>query len=244
MKSLRNNRAGVAHIGLILLVAFVVAVAGFAYWRINNSKKTFSSISSADTTETVDTLPQNLENLKTLEEIESIAGVADDTGIIKFTLETKDGGYVYKVILSNGKKLVINAANGQILAEETTDVNQDEKIPSDLTVTVSPLEAYEIAVSQSSSAVKSIEMEVEDKEIVYKIEFKDGSKIEIDATNGTVLKSELKNESESEDEEEHEDEEDEEEHEDEKDEDSEEEDHSNEDSDDSVDNEDHEEEDR
>ena len=230
--NINKDESGIAHLGLILLVVAVVGVVGVGYWRVSSTKKSQSHLT--DTTEQTQALPQNLQDLKTLDEIGQIAGVTDSTSIIKFVLESKDGGYVYKVILSNGKKLVIDASTGKVLSEETTDVSEDDKIPAGVQVTVSPADAYRIAAQKSSSPIKSIEMEVEDKKVVYKIEYRDGSKIEINAVGGAVIKSEIKDESEQENE--SEDREDEQKQEDE--------DHSNEDSDDSRDSEDHEEEDR
>lgn len=232
MKTLKRNEHGIAHIGLIILVVAVVGAGSFAYWRVSSNSK--SAARTAPTAQVNgEALPQNLENLKTLDELEQITGNQDGVDIIKFVLESKDGSYIYKVTLSNGKKLVVDATSGKILSEETTDVGEDDKIPSGIQVTVSPSEAYKIAATKSSSQIKTIEMEVEDKKVVYKIEYQDGSKIEIDASSGSIVKSEIKSESSDEDGED----------EDEKDEDGEEN-RENEDSDDSQDSEDHAEEDK
>lgn len=188
-----NNESGIAHIGLIGLVLVVVAVGGFAYWRVSNANNQSAHTSDA---EQVETLPTDLTSVKTLEEIEQIAGVTDSVTIIKFTLENENGMVIYKVTLSNGRKLTINGVTGQIISEETTDISDDDKIPAGLTITISPAEAYKLASTKSSSPIKSIELEVEDKKVVYKVEFKDGSKVEIDATNGTFIKAEVKDESE------------------------------------------------
>lgn len=234
MQTIRNNETGIAHLGLVLLLVGVLGVVGLGYWRVSSSNKTVNRSADDSQIEQVQTLPQNLQDLKTLDEVGVIAGATSDVSIIKFVLESKDGAFVYKVVLSNGKKLVIDASTGNVLSEETTDVSEDDKIPAGIQITTSPADAYRLAAANSTSPIKSIEMEVEDKKVVYKIEFLDGSKVEIDASSGAILKSEIKDESgEDEDEDESEDNQDE-----------DEEDHENEDSDDSVDSEDHEEEDR
>lgn len=230
----KSNQSGMIDITVMVAIVLVVAVAGGAYWRISSNSNELSSVNEQNETELTETLPENLDSLKTIEEIEQISGVTDDVTIISFVLESEDNKTVYRVILSNGKKLVIDASTGEVLSDETTDVSDDDKIPAGVSITLSPLQAYKLAAAKSSSPIKSIEMEVEDKKVTYKIEYKDGSKIEIDASTGEVLKSEIKEES---GEDEDEDEIDEDHNEDE-------EDHVNEDSDDSVDSEDHEEEDR
>lgn len=229
MKVIRKNESGIAHLGLMLLIIAVLIATGVGFWRVRSSDKTQNLSVDTPQAEEVQPLPQNLQDLKTLDEVGQIAGATNGTSIIKFVLESKDGKYVYSIVLSNGKKMVIDASTGKVLSEKATDISEDDKIPAGVQITLSAAEAYKIAASKSSSPVKSIEMEVEDKKVVYKIEYKDGSKIEINASSGAVVKSEIKNKSEQEKED---------------DQDKESEDHSNEDSNDSQDSEDHAEEDR
>ncbi len=242
MKKINNkNQAGLAHLGLIVMAVAVLSVIGFSAWRVTSSNKTQNHIDNNSQSNQVKPLPENLNSLKTIDEVGQIAGVNTNTSIVKFVLESKDGKYVYILVLSNGKKMVIDANNGSIISSETTDISDDDKIPSGVAITLSLADAYNLASSKSSSPIKTIEMEVEDKKVVYKVEYQDGSKIEINATGGSILKSEIKgqpkqdsddsSDDEAEDSSENEDED-------------EDEDHENEDSDDSQDSEDHEEEDR
>lgn len=196
MKKLQSNQNGIAHLGLILAVVAVVAVGVFAYVRVQNSNKASLHTGNQETADQLQTLPENLTDIKTLAELEQIAGVDSSTSIIKFVLENDGGTNVYKVVLSNGRKLVINATTGAIISEETVDVSGDEQLPAGVKINITPAQAYAQAASRSSSPIKSIELEVEDKKVVYKIEYKDGSKIEIDATTGAVIKAEIKDESE------------------------------------------------
>lgn len=203
MKTIKVNQEGIAHLGLIIAAILIVAVGGLAYTRVRNANSDNLAHSSLDgTTEVIEPLPADLQDIKTLEELEQIVGATDSNNIIRFVLESEDNGYVYKVVMSNGRKLVINASTGEILSEETTDVSDDDQIPAGLKISLSLAEAYKLAASRSSSPIKSIEMEVEDKKIVYKIEYKDGSKIELNASTGSVIKAEIKDEDESEDEDE------------------------------------------
>lgn len=230
-KIMRKNESGMAHLGVALLAVIVLGAIGIGFWRVNSSDKTLNR--SVDTqAEQAQPLPQNLQDIKTIDEVAQIAGATNSTSVIKFVLESKDGKYVYSIVLSDGKKLVIDASSGKVLSEETTDVSGDDQIPAGVQITVSPADAYKIAAAKSSIPIKSIEMEVEDKKVVYKIEYEDGSKIEINASDSAVIKSEIKSEPEQDN--------DADEQEDEKDEDGE--DSEDETSDDSQNSEDHEEE--
>lgn len=199
MKIRKLNQAGFGHVELLIGVVLVAAIS-FATWRVISSNDETTSTPQASI-ESQELLPESLEELKTLEEIQQIAGVSDSTSMIGFVLESKDGSYVYDIVLSNGKKISINAATGEILSEETTDISDDDKLPEGFEVTVSPAQAYEIASNQSDGDVKSIELEAEDDKVTYKVELEDGSKIEIDAGNGAIVKSEIKDEKESSDDE-------------------------------------------
>ncbi len=189
----------------MIVVVVVLLVGGFVVWEAASSNN--DNQANTESIEQIEMLPGNLDTLKSLDEIEEIAEAGDGVSVISFVLETKDGRTVYKIILSNGQKLEIDAVTGETLSQETTDVSEDDKIPARVDINISPSQAYQKASSKSSSEIKSVEMEVEDTKVVYKIEFEDGSKIEIDATTGNIVKSEIKHKSKSEDnEDEHEDE--------------------------------------
>lgn len=201
MIKLNNNQKGaIGHIEIIVIV-LVVALGGFAAWRVvdaNNSNQ--ASIDTIEEIEQLDALPADLGGLKTIEEIEEISGAnVEGVTVVGFVLESKDSGFVYIITLSNGQKLVIDASSGAILSEETTDINEDDQIPAGINVTVSPSQAYSIASAQSSSEIVQIEMEVEDDRVTFKVEFKDGSKVEIDAVTGSIVTMEIKNEESSSD---------------------------------------------
>lgn len=195
MKLHINQKGAIGHIEIFIIV-LVVAVGGFAVWRVIDANN--SNQASIDTTEEVsqlEALPTDLGGLKTIEEIEEISGAnVEGVTIVGFVLESENNGYVYKVTLSNGQKLVIDASSGAVLSEETTDVSKDDKIPDGVTVNVGPGEAYALAMKQANGEVVKIEMEVEDNKVTYKIEFKDGSKVEIDASTGAIVKMEIKDE--------------------------------------------------
>lgn len=179
-----------------LLIVFVIAVIGAASFYVSNRSNDGDaqlSVDSSESSELKEELPTNLDGLKTIEEIEAIAGVSDTVSIIGYKLESSDSGSEYVITLSNGKKLVIDAVSGEVLSEESTDVSSSS---SNIAVNVSLKEAYAIASSRYDSPIKEIEFELEDNEATYKIEYRDGSKVEIDATSGTLVKFETDDDSE------------------------------------------------
>lgn len=187
-----SNQKGFSAIeGLIVMV--VIAVIGFSgYYVVNrNNNETQLSVDSTESSELSEELPIDLEGLKTIEEIETVAGVSDTVSMLSYKLESSDSKTEYVVILSNGKKLVIDARTGEILSEEDTDVSS---YSSTAPINLSLNEAYTLAASRYSSPIKEIEFEIEDDKATYKIEYLDGSKVEIDASTGSVVKSETKKE--------------------------------------------------
>lgn len=192
MKTSITSQSGFAHVGLIVLVTAVVTVGGFAYWRVSNSNKTQYSGSDTSEVQKLEVLPESIDQIKSLDEIQQIATSSKDVAIISFVLETKDGTVVYKVKTSDGREVIIDAETGRILSESTFEVADDEDLPSGVSITVSPSEAYRLATAEYGKRVKQIELEVEDNKVVYKIEFIDGSKIELNASNGVVVRSQIK----------------------------------------------------
>lgn len=187
-----NNQKGFSLVEGLIVIA-VIGVLGFSgYYVVNrNNDETQLSVDTSESSELSEELPLNLEGLKSIEEIESIAGVSDSVSVLSYKLETSDSKTEYVIVLSNGKKIVIDARTGEVLSEENTDVSSYSSVAP---VNVSLNEAYTLATSRYSSPVKEIEFEIEDDKATYKIEYLDGSKVEIDASTGSVVKSETKDE--------------------------------------------------
>lgn len=187
-----TNQKGFSAVEVLIVIA-VIGVLGFSgYYVANrNSDDAQLSVDSTESVETLEELPTDLEGLKTIDEIEGIAGVSDTVSILSYKLESSDSKTEYVIILSNGKKLVIDAVSGEVLSEETTDVNS---YSGNVAVNISLKEAYALAASRYSSPIKDIEFETEDTKATYKVEYADGSKVEIDASSGSVIKEETKDE--------------------------------------------------
>lgn len=221
MNTVKNNQQGIAHPLLIALVVIVISAIGFAGWRVmNNSSDSdqANSTSSAD-----ENLPENLEGLKSIDEVEESLGLSDGVEITDYSLESDDNVSIYVIKLSDGREIKVNAATGELISDSSDDSSEQEveietedesgddsssdssdsssSSSTKVKASISTNQAYAIAAKLSSSPVKKIEFESEDDKATYKVEYQDGSKVEIDATNGNVIKSEIKSSSESEDDE-------------------------------------------
>lgn len=170
---------------VIVIVVLVVAFGGYVIWNETNNKE-------QDSQSQVN-LPDVASDVKSIGEIEEALALDKQVTILSYVQENKDGIKVYVIALSDGRKLIVNASSGEIISEEKTDSPDENE--DQVKINVSLDEARKTAESLSSSPVKKIELETEDTKATYKVEFVDGSKVEIDATSGEVNKSEIKNES-------------------------------------------------
>lgn len=176
-----------------LIIIAVIGIIGFSGYYVANrsNNNTQLSTDSSESVELQEELPSDLQGLKSIEEIEAVAGVSDSVTILSYKLESSDSKTEYILVLSDGRKLVIDAVTGEVLSEETTDVSS---YSGDVPINMSLKEALALATSRYDNPVKEIEFELEDKKATYKIEYMDGSKVEIDASTGTVVKAETKDE--------------------------------------------------
>lgn len=185
-----NEQKGAIDPLIIVIVVLVLVIGALAFWIVDSAKDTNQA--SRNSSEQAETKEEVVSDVKTLDEVKQISNFGDGVTITSSELEDKDGIKVYKLVLSDGRKLVVNASTGDVISEEKTDsTSQDD---SKVSATITESEAEAIAATKSTSSIKKIELESEDTKATYKIEFEDGSKVEIDATSGTIIKSEIKNE--------------------------------------------------
>lgn len=187
MKKLNQRGFGHVEIMVIIVVVLTIGVAGvYGYGRMQDNKEV-ASLSS------MEAIPIETGELITVEKIAELA-VAGNEGatIVGIELEQDGNVLVYKVKLSNGKVLTINATTGDQIKVETDDDDSND-LPSDLKVGIEFSKAIAIARAQVPGVdVVKVEIEDEDGKIVYSVKFKNGSKVLVNAENGDVVKSEIK----------------------------------------------------
>ena len=199
----KENGFTVPHILLFLLVLGFVGGAGYYVYNQNSSKSSTNSQETQTETKKESTLPTDLTGLKTADEIRTIAGADLGTAtIVSVELEQEDGGLVYKVKLSDGKILFFDAKTGTATTKEKVkddgvenEAGDDDSasIPSGFVagITVDQAKAKAMATLPGKT-VKKVELEPEDGVMVYSVRFTDGSRVDVNATSGAVVRTENK----------------------------------------------------
>ncbi len=193
--------------GASLVFASLVGVGSFMYSSNRSEKASIRAIE----------LPTDLSGVKSINEIRTLGsiGLIGGVSISGVELEQEDGVLVYKVRYSDGSFKLFDARTGEMVAK--SDLENESSLPLNFVAGVSIDTARQAAQNVfPGKTVTKIELEQEEDIVVYSIRFSDESRVDVSASDGSVVRVKDGN-SESSD--------------------------SNEDSDDSIDSEDHAEED-
>lgn len=145
-------------------------------------------------------LPSDLAGVISIEEIK-VAALSDVPGgdIIGVELEQEDGVLYYKIKFADGTYRLYDAKSGEVVINKD-GVETDESVPADFVPGISIERAVEIAKSSRPGVkVEKIELESENGVIVYSVRFVDDSRVDVDATNGSVLRVKTDDQDERED---------------------------------------------
>ena len=188
----------VGHIEILAAIA-VIGVIGFAGWRIMSKDKTPSNTdtpqASVSTQETAADLPTDLTDIKSVDEIQTQAATDAGTGltIVGVELETEEGKAVYVVHLSDGSVLTYDAKTGNKLTMKDNgndDIDKTKNLPAGFVAGVTIQQAIDAAkVALPNATVRKVELKVEDGVVLYSVKFKNGGKVDINATDGSVIKT-------------------------------------------------------
>lgn len=136
-------------------------------------------------------LPLDLTGVLPLDQIRTKAlelapASATITGI---ELEQEDGNLFYKVKFSDGSFRLFNAKTGEAVTSTDQELETDATVPADFVAGFSLQAAREKAQSERpGETIVKIELESEDGIIVYSVRFSDGGRVDISATDGTVVR--------------------------------------------------------
>ncbi len=134
-------------------------------------------------------LPASLESLLSVDDIQAQA-LLDEPGltVVSIELENEDTGLIYKVTYNDGSVRFYNATTGALVTR-TQGVEVDESVPSGFVAGISISEARQIAQNQRpDKTITKIELETEGGVVVYSVRFSDNGRVDINATNGNVLR--------------------------------------------------------
>jgi uncharacterized membrane protein YkoI len=186
----RNTETGFAHL-LALLLIISAGVGGAGYYVYKQNQKTAKPLNSetvsADTTLTA-SLPSDL---LTVDKVKELASVQKPTAsVLGVQLENENGTLIFKVKLSDGTILAFNAKTGvaaKILGE--TELEGQITLPAGVTPAIDFAKARSIAMGQRADAiVQRIELELEENTLVYSVRFTDGGRVDVNASDGSIVK--------------------------------------------------------
>lgn len=169
-------------------VSTAPALAVFAAVIIVGSASALVSTQQANTARNAEVeVPSNLDDLLNFEKIRAIASSDVSNGnITSIELEKEDSGMIYKVRFSNGDVRFYDAKTGASMPETE---NNNNSVPSNLDTAITSTEARAIAVGQRpGKAVTKIELETENGIVVYSVRFSDGGRVDVNSTNGEVVR--------------------------------------------------------
>jgi len=196
----KNNQSGIGHIEALVIVA-VIASIGFGVWRVadsNTNETTQASLNSENATAEVSELLTDLSEIKPLEEIQQLAtnAAAEGAQIVGIELEVEEGKTLYVVHLSDGSILAYDALTGESVAvtdDADDEIDEEDILPADFSPQISLQQAIAIAQAERpDSRVEKVELEVEEGIVVYSVRFTDDSRVDVNATTGSIQR--LRNE--------------------------------------------------
>ena len=190
---MKNDQRGMLGHIEIALIAVVLVAGGFVGWRIlgaSNDNEQPTSVASQETASEAEVLPEDTSSLKSIEEIQQLAQTeAGESAISGIELETEDGVTVYVVYLQDGRTLAFNAVSGEAVLWQNDDDNSEREdvLPANWKPGISIQDAIRTAQEQRPGVrVEKVEIEVEDGIVVYSVRFIDDSRIDVNASNGTI----------------------------------------------------------
>lgn len=172
-----NTVPGVAALAVLIVVGSVTGVLA------SNHARKVSERSSA--------LPSNLEGLVSMESVRATALAENPTAqITGIELENEEGVLYYKVRFADGSFKLYDAKTGQLVVKPIDETaEKDESVPADFKPAVTLDQARTTAqAKRPGQTVVKIELEVEDGVVVYSVRFADGSRVDVNATDGSVVR--------------------------------------------------------
>lgn len=181
-----NTVPGMAALAALLVVGSVSGVLA------SNHAKKVSERSSA--------LPSNLEGLVSMESVRAkVLAEVPTAQIAGIELENEGGTLYYKVRFSDGTFKLYDAKTGELVIKPNAeDGEKDESVPAGFVAAISLDQARSTAqAKRPGHTITKIEQEVENGVVVYSVRFADGSRVDVNATDGSVVRVSTSTESRS-----------------------------------------------
>lgn len=176
----------------ILIAVVVLVIIGVLGWKFYDAKFNKASVSNVSEKAAVDIVPTMLDGLADIAVIQKDA-IADKSGVTvtHIELEQNDvGNLVYKTELSDGTVTIYDAKTGARVKSIAKTEKTTEVLPANFTPRVGFAKALEVARAEKpNSKVFKIELELEGGIVVYSVRFSDQARVDVDAQNGTIVRT-------------------------------------------------------
>ena len=164
-------------------VIAIVAVSGLAVNAQQQSNQRQSTIESNLE------VPAQLDGVLAIEQMRTLAEKDKPAGasITKIELENEHGTVLYKVKFSDGSYRLYDAKTGLAFVDSTS-VEKDESIPAGFVAGITVQQARDIAAGQRpGKTITKVQLETEEGKVVYSVRFSDNGRVDISATDGSVI---------------------------------------------------------
>jgi uncharacterized membrane protein YkoI len=193
IKQLFNQRA---FQGALVIAILFIGTSSVVAWQAKKEVKVRQT-----TIEDNLQLPADLSDVLSIENIRKMAetNLPEGLSVSQIELETEDGRVVYKVKFSDGTFKLYDARTGSLFNKsEVVDV--DDFVPTGFVAGITLQQARDIAAAKRpGQTIIKIELETEEGVVVYSVRFADGSRVDVNATNGTVVRIKTDDDSDSSD---------------------------------------------
>lgn len=187
-----KDQRGFAHVQMLVVGVLVFGAVGFAGYKVITANSTQDSVASQTSLESDQAMPVDLSSVLSVDQLKEIATEGTDATVTDVELDQEDTGLVFKVKLSDGTKLLIDAFSGEKLSNgEVEFENEDDTpLPSNFTLNISFEEARTKAQAKyPSSKLEKIELDVENGVVVYSVRFMDDARVDIDVATGEIVRT-------------------------------------------------------
>jgi uncharacterized membrane protein YkoI len=173
----------------------LLLVVASTFYAVNNRNDSLAR--EAEIKDIIE-LPENLSNVLGVEEMKTLASSDAPAGatITGVEIENEHGAVLYKVKFSDGSFRLYDAVTGLAYVETKDTVKTNESVPADFVPGVSLQQARDIAsAKRPGKTITKIELEMEEGKAVYSVRFSDGGRVDVNASDGSVVRIRQANES-------------------------------------------------
>ncbi len=191
MNKLNKAQSGAVGPVEIVMILIIVGLVGLIGWRVYDARTDVSNRAFvSDEVVEFKPLPNDLSGIIDIDRLKTIVNdQTDGLSIVDLELKSEDGVLVYQVKLSDGSVLVINANDGSFIVKTEDDESDDENLPNLADLKIGFNDALKTALAEHEGGVRKIELELEDGVLVYSVRFIDGYRVDVNASNGSVIRT-------------------------------------------------------